>query len=128
MEISPYEPGMLDDVAATYNRAVRTVPHCHPVSPGDFETELAAVGDSGTADPEVEREQILTIVSGGAISGFVHLARQAREPGTPPEGIIRFLCYARGERGSGQALLEAGESWFRERELTTVSVFPQENR
>ena len=128
MEIRTYEPGMLEDVAAAYNRAVRAVPHCYPVSTGDFEAELAAVGNSGRADQEVEPEQILTIGSGGAVSGFVHLARQTGEPGAPPEGIVRFLCCARGERSSGQALLEAGESWFRERGMTSVSVFPQGRR
>lgn len=128
MEIRTYEPGMLEDLAAVYNRAVRSVPHCYPVSPDDVQAVLAAVGESGASDRGLEPEQVLTVVSGGAVRGFVHLARPNRKPDAPAEGIIRFLCYDRGERSAGQALLEAGESWFRQRELTSVSVFPQTHR
>lgn len=99
------------------------VPHCWPVAPSTFEETVRA----GELDREGRRlvdQAVLVAGSGG--DGFVHVGRQAADEHQEHErGVIRFLAYRRGQRPVGEALLEAAESWMRERGLGRSTVMPQ---
>ena len=102
---------------------VGRVPHCWPVPPSTLEAMLG--------EGEVERDGVrlleqAVLVAGAGGEGFVHVGRQAVHKGQDHEvGVIRFLACRRGERAAGDALLEAAESWMRERGLRQSTVMPQ---
>lgn len=126
LTVRPYTPDDLAGVHAEYSRlVVGRVPHNWPVSLEEFGAMVDA--------PDLEREgarlteQSVKIVGDDdGPAGFIHLGLQAPRDGVgPPVGVIRFLAYRRGERPVGNALLQAGESWLRERGASRSVTIPQ---
>jgi GNAT superfamily N-acetyltransferase len=115
MNIVQFEPSMAAEVARCYNELVEGVPYCYSVTPERFL-------DAGCLASPLCREESLLAAreASGEIVGFVHTG-VAAAPGEEERGdlgepgIIRFLSYRPGQRRVGQALLEAAESWVRER-------------
>jgi ribosomal protein S18 acetylase RimI-like enzyme len=149
MYLVPYDPSLAEALCHVYNEAVRHVPHCYPVSVERFAAEMpssrptasqAALAMSAS-DDELVRAQVLVAMERGVIAGFVHFGlrrdvRLARIDGpaharpvraesrirSETKGIVRFLWYRRGERRSGQALLDAAEeAWSSDPETVAVA-------
>jgi len=127
MEILTYDPGMLEQIAALYNESVRSVPHCYPVLPEEFATEVPGELGGTPREEKLRSETILIARQEGSLIGFVHagIVTQRDIGGT---GIIRFLCYRPGHRTAGQALLVAAEEHILGRGARRVQTHPQEFR
>ena len=121
--VRPYRPDDLEGVLDLCNDLlVGRVPHCWPVAAS------ALGGILGEAEAEHDGVRLLeqAVLVAGRADGFVHVGRQAVHKWQDHEaGVIRFLAYRRGERATGDALLEAAESWMRERGLERSTVMPQ---
>ncbi len=119
MEIVAFEPGMAAGVARCYNELVAPAPHCGPIGEGWFRDPARLA-----RQPCSQEEILVARERGGEIAGFVHLgvAAPATEDwhvkGEP--GVIRFLAYRPGQRAVGAALLEAAESWLREKARSEI--------
>ena len=103
--VRPYRPDDLKGVLDLYNDLlVGRVPHCWPVA------APALGGILGEAEVEHDGVRLLeqaALVAGSGGDGFVHVGRQAVHKWQEHEvGVIRFLAYRRGERATGDALLE----------------------
>ena len=125
IETRPYTPDDLAGVHALYNGLTAgRVPHCWPVEAPLLGAALSegAVKHDWAA---LEEQAVFVAIQGGQLAGFVHLGRQATNKWQQEHGIIRFLAYRRGERGVGDALLAAAESWMLERSLARAVVLPQ---
>ncbi|MFH1566759.1 MAG: GNAT family N-acetyltransferase [Gemmatimonadota bacterium] len=109
MEILEYHADHLPEVAALYNRGTHGVPHCYPVSDEDVGVALQG-GDRPAA-----AEQVWVARRPGAVVGFAHALCGVDDgrADRPPQNVLRFLCYERGRRAAGQALIEAAEAWSR---------------
>lgn len=121
--VRPYRPDDLKGVLDLYNDLlVGRVPHCWPVAAS------ALGGILGAAEAEHDGVRLLeqAVLVAGSADGFVHVGRQAVHKWQDHEvGVIRFLACRRGERAVGDALLQAAESWMRERGLGHSTVMPQ---
>ncbi|UCH36481.1 MAG: GNAT family N-acetyltransferase [Armatimonadota bacterium] len=119
MEILQFEPEMAAGVARCYSDLVAGVPHCAPVSAEAFAALEPLAGPRAHSD-----EMLVARGANSEVAGFVHLAVAAppTEDGHPKDepGLIRFLSYRPGQRAVGQALLDAAESWVRERERPSI--------
>ncbi len=122
--IRPCRPDDLKGVLDLYNDLlVGRVPHCWPVAPSTFE-ETVRAGELERDERRLVEQAVLVAGNGG--DGFVHVGRQTADEHQEQErGVIRFLAYRRGQRAVGDALLEAAESWMRERGLGHSTVMPQ---
>ena len=122
MEIAPFEPGMAAGVAACYNDLVAGVPHCSPVAADEF-VSLERLAFAACREETV----LVARRAGSEILGFVHtgVAAPPTEDWHPKDepGIIRFLAYRPGQRAVGHALLQAAETWLRERGRLAVMAW-----
>ena len=129
MEVLPYEPAMLTDVAAVYNGAIRDVPHCYPVSVEDLEPALAGAAGGPLGHDHVRSEAVWVARAGGSVLGLMHVGVghepvDSHEGARPPDrGIVRFFWYARGCRSAGQALLRTAHEHLRQQQMTRVEAF-----
>jgi GNAT superfamily N-acetyltransferase len=122
MEIRPYEPAMADQLTTAYNSAIRSVPHCYPVSTAGL---VAAMAE----DHGLRERQVFVATEGQSIVGFAHVGVGHREGEEGPEqGLIQFLWYAPGHRSAGQALLETAEGHLRAHGMRQVVAFHQKYR
>jgi len=129
MEILKYVPQMSAELAEVYNAAVRGVPHCHDVGAEEFAEALSAAADGSGSTEKMHSEAAFVATDGARALGLVHVAVERPEgPAGPEKGLIRFLAYPRGRRGTGQALLEAGEDYLRRRGLGRVEAFGHKGR
>jgi len=122
MEILSYEPSLLAEVTAAYNREIAGLPYCYPVPPEVFE---AVMPGGWSYMPMAEAEQVLVAREDGEVTGFVHCAK-AKPDWEDGNGIIRFLCHRPGHRRAGSALVDAAEVWLRERGAPLVRAFHQD--
>jgi len=124
MEVVRYDPAQCEGLAAVFNQTLRPVPHCYPAAAEELARALPPAGH-----PRLHSEAAFAASEGGWMAGFIHVAiERAQEPGARERGVIRFACYARGERRAGQSLLQAAEAHLRDRGVTRVTAFPQEYR
>ncbi|MCH8292848.1 GNAT family N-acetyltransferase [Candidatus Poribacteria bacterium] len=129
MEILRYEKIMLSDLTAAYNNITRGVPHCYPVNDEEFASAMVALTKEGYSYERLHSEAAFVAREGSTILGFVHVAIELSEKLDAVDvGVIRFLWYERGHRVAGQALLDAAEEYFRQRNLNRVMAFPQSYR
>jgi len=127
--LEAYEAGMAAGLADAYNRVVRGVPHCHPVSEEAFAEAVAATVGEGGDRGRLHSEAAFVAKEDGAIWGFIHLAvERPKEPEQPEQGCIPFLWYERGRRQAGQALLDAAHEYFAQRALPSATAFFQDYR
>lgn len=125
MVIKPYDSTMAEDLTSVYNDTIRDVPHCYPVGADELASALAAsVGPHDAVQERMHSESVLVAMENDAVLGFAHVAVGRGEFGKDPErGVIRFLTYRRGHRSAGQALLDAGEDYLRQRGMSRVEAF-----
>ncbi len=129
MRIDHYEPDMVEDICATYNRAVAKVPHCYPVAQEEFAHVLAGVGNAKPSHERLSREALLVAIEGARIVGFVHGAiASPKEEREQPHGSIVFLSYEPGRRAVGQNLLEEMESRLLGCGIGEIRAYEQEFR
>lgn len=124
MNIQEYDAAMAEEVAASYNRAVRCVPHCCPAPVAHLAAAIApGVGDG---EQEMHSNAVFVALEAARVRGFVHVAlKRPCEGNEVAKGIIRFLWYEPGRRRVGQKLLEAGEDHLRRLGMSQVDAFPQ---
>ena len=123
MELVSYNTSFDRSLTSFYNAQIAGVPHCYPVAPDEIGVALAHPRES------LQSQQILVATDAGKIRGFIHCAVQPiDEHYAQPTGIIVFLGYERGHRAVGQALLEAAEADFRQREIKSIVAFHQRYR
>ena len=129
METRDYSPELLCAVTALYNEATEFVPNCWPVGEGEFAGAVAGVlGGKSDGGPEgVEEQQLVVAVDGGEVLGFVHFGRY-RGDEDDEVGAICFICYRRGRRDVGQALVRGAERWFTAKGFAAVVAFQQRHR
>jgi len=129
MEILPYDPAMSSQIASAYNNIIRCVPHCYSITPKDFASAVAPVIDEGKNYDNLHSEAVFVAQEGKSTLGFIHIAIEHPEEADENEqGIIRFFGYERGRRIAGQKLLEAAEEYFRQRNMSQITAFPQDYR
>jgi GNAT superfamily N-acetyltransferase len=137
MKILDYSPDHLPELAALYNDLTRAVPHCYPALAQELAGAIAGEYGLESSGQHLAVESVF-LASDGELLGFVHVGErdqprkengeedgEEEESGGSSTGVIRFLGYRRGCRDAGQALLETAENWFRERQISSVTVFPQ---
>lgn len=122
MEIIPYNPDFQAALTDLYNQATVGVPHCYPVCVEAFADSLP----KEASQRDLHNEIVLVVREGSSILGFIHggITRDEQEP----EGILRFLWYAPGQRSVGQQLLDAAENHFRQHNISRIIASPQEYR
>ncbi len=125
MEILPYDPGMLSDVASLYNRATASVPHCYSVGEAAFGGSFMKLPE-GREHCRLGAQEVQVARDAGTVVGFVHAAVVGIGDDPEDQGVIRFLWYERGKRKAGQALLEAAGNWFRRHGVVRAQAFPNE--
>ena len=126
MQIVEYCSDQLEHLVNIYNEFTRLVPHCYPVE--GKELARAFGGECGVeSDGERLDCETVYVALESELLGFVHVGQRHvnKEERGKCLGIIRFLCYPRGRRDAGQALLDRAEQWLRERQIPSVVVFPQ---
>jgi predicted N-acetyltransferase YhbS len=129
MAILPYDPAMSRELASVYNQAVRPVPHCHPADAAELASALAPAVGEVEGHRRLHSEAVFAARQGCSMAGFIHVAiERPKEQDQPEQGVIRFACYARGQRRLGQSLLTAAEDYLRERGVARVTAFPQDYR
>ncbi len=69
MEILPYEPSLLDEIAVVYNETSTRTPYCYPVTPEFFGTIAPAAGRP--THERLQSEQMLVARDGGDVLGSV---------------------------------------------------------
>ena len=117
MEIIPYALEMTRPLVASYNRLVRGLPHCFPVSADLFASALSATVGGSPSDERLHSERALVAWSDDGPLGCIHVGiERPRREEASPRGIIRFAWYERGHRAAGQALLAAADRF------TVVSI------
>ncbi len=129
MEIQSYEPSMLADIVAVYNRTVADVPHTYPVAVETM-SEAVAGACSGRAQVDsMDDEAVFVARSDGRALGFIHVGVGRGPEGKDPQrGVIRFLGYRRGHRQAGQALLDVAHVHLRRCGMARVEAFQCEYR
>ena len=142
--IVEYTPDRLPDLVASYASAVATTPHCHPGdgdSVEEWAAELADLAAEATAagTKECSRRKILLAEGAdGEVLGFVDVCVWAAHgatdwgPGSTgswvtvaQRGLMRFLWYERGQRGAGEALVDAAEAHVSAAGMVDMSAFDQ---
>ena len=124
MTITRYDPAMASELASAYNRLIRPVPHCYPIGPADFAAAVAGAKTEKNDDKPLHSQAAYVATEGGAMLGFVDVGvRPGGEPGEQSQGMVRFLWYERGQRATGQALLEAAETHLRHCGVKQVTAF-----
>ena len=129
MRIVEYDSNHLAHLTTLYNQFTRAVPHCYPI-----EAKELARAFGGAYGIESRGETLacdaVYVALDSELLGFVHVGqrRDDHEDKSQCPGVIRFLCYPRGRRDAGQALLDRAEKWLRGRRIRSVAVFPQKFR
>ena len=127
LEISHYDPTHhLEELTTAYNAFTARVPHCYQVEPHELGRALAGELDS-VEDEHRLASQVVGVANDDGLVGFVHVGEREDEE-QQRHGLIRFLCYPRGRRDVGQALLEWAENWFRRHQVGLVGVYRQRYR
>ena len=121
MELIPYESAMDDALTAFYNDALASVPHCYPVDSVSLNSALTQPYE------RLEQRLVQVAVDGGQVRGFVDYGVNLGKEEVK-EGAICVLCYQRGHRQVGQALLDRAEVDFRQLGLDKVKAFSQRYR
>src|ERR1051326_372866 len=122
MKVLRYEPSLGSELAAVYNRAVESVPHCYPVSTAEFTRALEPAVGEGGPHGRLHSRAAFVAREGSAIRGFVHSAVGPRHEDEAQRGAIRFLWYERSHRAAGQALLEAAERDLRDKGMRRIEA------
>ena len=130
MEILDYQNEMLEDVVSIYNKAMKDVPNCWPVSETEFSGAVAAVtGGHSDGGPIVNNQFLSVATVAGKIVGFLHGGvDRGKSEKAPPRGAICHLNYDRGFRAAGQMLLEKTEQLFAKESLSDVCAFNADYR
>ncbi len=129
MKVDRFSPSMTVELKAAYNAAVKGVPHCYPVGVEEIAGALEAARSEGSSSERIHGEMAYVAREGMDLTGFIHVGIGKGMEGKDPErGVIRFLSYRRGHRAAGQALLEAGEAYLRDRGMARVEAFQCEYR
>jgi ribosomal protein S18 acetylase RimI-like enzyme len=124
MEIARYQAATSEALCAAYNALVADVPHCFPVSVPAFAEALAPAIGEGAPKGRVRDEVVFVAREGDVILGFLHAGvAEPKEESQSPEGVVRFFDYQRGERATGQALLDAGHEYLRSLGQRVVKAF-----
>ena len=115
MKIMTEEGPPVEEATDLCNEQLAHLPYYFPISYDDF------VRGSATTDDDLSNRTMLVARASGRLVGFADLSDHSgfRTSGRG-SGVIRFLLYRRGERRVGQALLEAAEKHFRDRQLDGV--------
>ncbi|MFC1719493.1 GNAT family N-acetyltransferase [Candidatus Poribacteria bacterium] len=115
MKITCWDIADADELAHIYNEQTTQIPHCHPVSPEEFEAGIRYRKDIDEPYENLHSQQIIVGEYGGRIVGFADVAvvSNINEEGQKErQGLIRLLTYQRGCRPVGQALLEEAEKYL----------------
>ncbi|RKU25658.1 hypothetical protein C6497_14960 [Candidatus Poribacteria bacterium] len=124
MEILQYTPDKLKSVTNFYNRLIKNVPYCYPVSLGQFEHVLQDIIDSPEVckDDELIEETVYIVNNKGTVEAYIHIGIESdddKEYG----GIIRFFGYRRGSREAGLSILKKAEESMRKYNVTRIYAF-----
>lgn len=113
MKIIYLEPKNFGDLFSIYNHQIADIPHCHPISPEEFEIGFRYKKYLDEAYSDIHSEAIIVGEENGKILGFadVIVAKIEKDREIKDEGIIRFLTYQPGYRRVGQAILNEAE-WY----------------
>ena len=114
------------NLVRVYNEQLAAnVPHCHPVSPEEFEIGIRYRKDADEPYDELHSEKIIVGEQNGKIVGFadVVVAEMEEDGQKEYKGLIRFLTYEPSYRSVGQALLEASEKHLRDLSMDDISAF-----
>lgn len=127
MPIFQWETSRSDELADFYNRSIENIPYAYPLSPEAFALSIARdMGDFDTTSiADLHSEELIVAQENGGIRGFIHVAMKDQKDHNSPMGIVRFFAYEPGWRWVGQALLEEAQTYFAERGVEKVSVFPK---
>ena len=128
MEIIQYEPTMLKALTQGYNNVTRHIPHCYRVDEKDFADAIAGIIEDGEGNEQLHSETGFVAKDGDSLRGFIHVGIRHASDERAATGVIHFFWYERGQRVAGQALLEAAEAYFRERNQVRVEAFSQSIR
>lgn len=128
MEVLQYESEMLPEITSSYNNLISGQPHCYPVSVEDFASAVSVV-EKKQDHSQLCSEAAFVVREGTSIPGFAHIGIDVPDKAEEAkQGIIRFFWYEMGHRLAGQALLEAMEEYFRQRNLIRINAFHQDYR
>ena len=131
MEIIQYTADVQTPVAQFYNRLTADVPHCYPVKEKEFATAIRGV-TTGKADKKeggLDSETAFVAIVNGAVQAFIHVGiGQVGDNREVDIGVIRFLCYERGARHAGQAVLEKAEAHLKTHNISKIYAFSQDYR
>ena len=86
----------------------------------------AGLSDLGPDTAPLTQRTVLVAWDGGEMRGWVDFGLGTRQIGDA--GIIRWLSYRRGERATGQVLLDAAENALLGMGVRAIEAFPQEYR
>lgn len=112
-------------LATVYNEQISDIPHCHPVSPEEFEKGFRFRKYADEPRTELYLEKLIVGEQNGKITGFadVALANTEKDRQNKQEGMIRFLTYQPGYRAVGQAILDESEKYLRGLGMKRISAF-----
>ena len=129
MQIEPLPLDRIGTLTEVYNTYAASVPLSDPVTEEQFGQAANFRMDAGSP-PRVSEQAFLVAKEDSRPLGYAHVAI-GRFPG--PElrgdqeegetGAIRFLTYPPGERHMGQSLLDAAESWLKDRNVGRFLAF-----
>ena len=108
----------IEPVVAALNAQCATLPFFFPVTPDEYAQNMQRQAYVDEPYKGIEAEQFILGESGGRIVGFAHVARndwEVEKGKIVREGVLRFFTYEPGYRAVGQALLDASETYLRER-------------
>ena len=129
MEIIEYTSDMQVPLTQFYNRLTADVPHCYPVSEGEFAVAIQGV-TTGKADEKeggIDSETAFVALTEGTVKAFIHVGI-GQEERVENVGIIRFFGYERGARRIGQAVLEKAEAYLKTYNISKIFAFSQDCR
>ena len=128
MKIIHYDPEMAGAISAFYNTQMAGVPFTAKVDPGGMSTVLSAPWEKN-AHHGMAESGLLVVGDGGTIRGFAGVGvRTPGENGDPGKGAIGFLLYERGNRTSGQMIVDAAHEYIFERTDGPIGAFHQDHR
>lgn len=119
MEVVAYRPEMAGDTASHYNQQTAGVPFCWPITGEHIAAAVENAGDLTDAEVRVA-------LDGSRVLGFGMYGVERTKDCT--RGVIRFLCYERGNRRAGQTLLKAVESELDAHGVDEIEAFSQDRR
>ncbi len=131
MQIVQYTPDLLTSLTKSYNRLIADVPHCYPVKDEEFAQAMQSVvtGKYDRSKGELYAEKVFVAITGDTVKGFVHVGISLKAENEEEDvGFIRFLGYERGERQTGQTLLEKAEAYLKTYNVTRISAFRSSRR